>query len=120
MVLLATVIKRGAKLRKRLKSRTASPMLYQKKTLKRLLKKASNTAFGQHYGFKQMLKSEDFHKQFQQNVPIFDYNSIYDQWWHRTMNQEANVCWPDKIKYFALKVKLEYIQELFVILQGQS
>lgn len=100
--ILATVIKRGAKLRKRFKARSVPPMLYQKKTLKRLLKKASNTAFGQHYDFKQLLKAEDFHKQFQENVPIFDYNSLYEQWWHRTINQEANVCWPGKVKYFAM------------------
>jgi hypothetical protein len=78
------------------------PAQHQKKVLKRLLKKAKYTAFGQAYDFESMLTQEDWVKAFQQAVPIHDYNSITEKWWHRTLEGEADVCWPDKVKYFAL------------------
>ena len=39
---------------------------------------------------------------FQQRVPVFDYDSIYSQWWHRTLDGIPDVCWPGKIEFFAL------------------
>jgi hypothetical protein len=41
-------------------------------------------------------------KKFQQLVPIFDYNKIYKEWWHRTLENKPDVCWPGRIKYYAL------------------
>lgn len=85
-----------------MKIRNFTPIDYQRKVLKKLVQKASTTAFGTHYSYKQILKSEDLIQQFQENVPIFDYDSIHNQWWYRTLNEEENICWPGKIKYFAL------------------
>ena len=30
------------------------------------------------------------------------YNSIYQKWWHKTIEGNADICWPGKIKYYAL------------------
>lgn len=85
-----------------MKKKRLNPVKAQTKELKKLLKKASNTAFGQHYKFDEILKSEDILKTYKENVPIFDYNSMYKNWWFRALNGEEYVTWPGKIKYFAL------------------
>ena len=85
-----------------MKKKRLNPVKAQTKELKKLLKKASNTAFGQHYKFEEILKSEDILKTYKENVPIFDYNSMYKNWWFRALNGEEYVTWPGKIKYFAL------------------
>jgi hypothetical protein len=102
MPILGGLVKRAMKFNKRINAPRFEPMHYQEKTLKRLIKKASGTAFGQHYGFKEILKSDDFITTFQNNIPIHDYDKLYKEWWHRTLEQEANVCWPGNIKLYAL------------------
>lgn len=99
---ISNFIKRGVEISRNMKIRNLAPIDYQRKVLKKLVRKAGATAFGTHYNYKQILKSEDLIQQFQASVPIFDYDSIHDQWWHRTLKEEANICWPGKIKYFAL------------------
>ena len=88
--------------------RTRSPYLLQKRTFSKLLTQAQFTSFGQHYHFTEILnrlqlgKGKDFYKQFKETVPIFTYDKLYKEWWYRTKAGEADVCWPGKVKYFAL------------------
>ena len=79
-----------------------SPKRQQLKVLKKLLKKASYTEFGQTYQFDSILMNRHPGKKFQELVPTHDYSSIYKEWWHRTLKGVPDVCWPGKIKYFAL------------------
>lgn len=79
-----------------------SPKRQQVKALKKLLKKAVQTEFGQRYQFDEILNSRHPGKKFQQLVPIHDYNKIYNEWWHKTLEGHTDVCWPGKIKFFAL------------------
>jgi hypothetical protein len=79
-----------------------SPRRQQMKVLKKLLKKARFTEFGQHFHFDKLLLGKHIGKNFQQAVPIFDYNKIYAEWWHKTLEGKPDVCWPGKIKYYAL------------------
>ena len=74
----------------------------QGRVLKKLLKKARYTEFGQAYHFDEILLHRHPEKLFQQRVPVFDYDSIYNQWWHRTLDGIPDVCWPGKIEFFAL------------------
>ena len=87
---------------KTLKLPVGSPGRQQQRVLKRLLKKSRYTEFGQAYHFDEILLHKTPAKIFQQRVPIFDYDKIYDEWWHRTLEGIPDVCWPGKIKYFAL------------------
>jgi hypothetical protein len=80
----------------------SSPRSQQLKVLKKLLKKARFTQFGQQYRFDDALLAKHIGKKFQQHVPIFDYSTIYNTWWHKTLEGIPDVCWPGKIKYFAL------------------
>lgn len=79
-----------------------SPRRQQVKVLKKLLKKARFTQFGQAYQFDEILLSKNPEKMYQELVPTHDYNKIYKDWWHKTLEGKPDVCWPGKIKYFAL------------------
>jgi GH3 auxin-responsive promoter len=79
-----------------------SPLRQQLKVLKKLLKKARFTEFGQEYRFDEILLSRHAGKKFQQLVPTYDYNKIYKDWWHKTLEGHGDICWPGKIKYYAL------------------
>ena len=78
------------------------PRRQQLKVLKKLLRKARFTEFGQRYRFDEVLLSRHPGKKFQQLVPSFDYNKIYNAWWHKAKDGIPDVCWPGKIRYFAL------------------
>ena len=80
-----------------------SPGRQQLKVLRKLLKKARFTEFGQQYRFDEiLLNRKNPGKKFQEIVPTFDYNSIHEAWWYQTLEGKADVCWPGKIKYYAL------------------
>jgi len=48
------------------------------------------------------MKEKDVVAAFRKSVPIYDYNSIFKKWWYRSLHGEPYVCWPGKVKYFAL------------------
>jgi len=79
-----------------------SPRRQQLKVLKKLLKKARFTEFGQQFRFDELLLSRHIGKKFQETVPVYDYTTIYSEWWHKTLEGKPDVCWPGKIKYYAL------------------
>ena len=79
-----------------------NPVVAQRKELKKLLNRAQDTAFGEHYRFADILVQRDFIKAFQETVPVHDYNSMFKDWWYRSLNGESWVTWPGKVKYFAL------------------
>jgi len=79
-----------------------SPFRSQMRVLKKLLRRARYTAFGQQFGFEQILQSKRVRKQFQEKVPVYNYNKIYNEWWHKSLEGELDICWPGKIKFFAL------------------
>ena len=78
------------------------PRSQQIRVLKKLLRKARFTEFGQHYHFDEILLDRNPAKQFQERVSVHDYNKIYEEWWKRTLDGIPDVAWPGKIKYYAL------------------
>lgn len=80
----------------------SDPRRQQLKVLKKLLRKARFTQFGQKFKFDEILLSRHPGKKFQQLVPTYNYNKIYDEWWYKTREGTPDVCWPGVIKYFAL------------------
>jgi hypothetical protein len=79
-----------------------NPRRQQRRVLKKMLGKAKFTEFGQKFLFDEILVSKEREKKFQAIVPTFNYNSIYKDWWHKTLEGIPDVCWPGKIKYYAL------------------
>ena len=80
----------------------SSPRSLQLRVLKKLLRKARFTEFGQTYRFDDILLSKHPGKKFQELVPTFNYNKIYKNWWYKTLEGIPDVCWPGKVKYYAL------------------
>ena len=80
----------------------SDPRRQQIKALKKLLRKARFTEFGQLFKFDEILMSSHPGKKFQQLVPTYDYSKIYAQWWHKAKDGIPDVCWPGVIHYFAL------------------
>ena len=79
-----------------------SPKRAQLRVLKKLLRRARYTAFGQKFHFDKILLGRRPDKVFQQSVPAYNYNKIYKDWWHLTLEGKSDICWPGKIKYYAL------------------
>lgn len=102
MAVIGTILKEVVKIKRSAEEKKKLNFNLQEKTLHKLLQKAKNTAFGKKYEFYGILASEDAVKEFQKRVPIYDYEKIYFEWWHRLQKGEANVTWPGKVKYFGL------------------
>jgi hypothetical protein len=107
MAILGTLLKKGIRIREMLEQEYTSPFDLQKKELKELLITASQTEFGKYYNFADVLHGfrkgdREFFNRFKSNVPIHTYNKIYADWWHLALKGVKNVCWPGRVKYFAL------------------
>jgi len=108
MPLLGTLLKKGIRIRESLDQEYSNPFDLQKHELKKLLISAENTEFGKKYNFKSILQSfkkdeyKSFFEVFKENIPTHNYNKIYSDWWSKAQAGKRNVCWPGKLKYFAL------------------
>ncbi|MEP7196491.1 MAG: GH3 auxin-responsive promoter family protein [Saprospiraceae bacterium] len=103
MFFFGQLIKTGISLSVKSAKDRPNPINLQFKTLRKLLRTAKDTEFGKEYEFKKILKEEDeLIQQFQKMVPISDYNSIYKNWWYKSKQDKENICWPDRVPYFAL------------------
>ena len=73
-----------------------NPAQVQQEQLTRLLKEGAETHFGRDCGMEGVRSVE----QFQQRVPLFDYES-FAPWIDRARQGEADVIWPGTIRWFA-------------------
>jgi hypothetical protein len=106
MAILGTLLKKGIKLRENLDQEYSSPFELQKNELRELLITASQTEIGKYYNFNEILPTfrkgpKGFYERFK-TIPIHDYNKIYKDWWQLSLKGAKNVCWPGRVKYFAL------------------
>lgn len=108
MAIVGKLLKKGIRVRESLEQDYSFPLELQKNELKKLLIQARNTRFGQAYHFNELLTSfkhkhsDHFYEEFKRHVPVHNYNSMYNNWWHLLMQGQADVCWPGRVKYFAL------------------
>ncbi|MEM9858910.1 MAG: GH3 auxin-responsive promoter family protein [Bacteroidota bacterium] len=107
MPILSTLLRKGIRIRESLEQEYSNPYDLQKQELKKLLITANQTLFGKHYNFRDILNGykylgSEFFDRFKQNVPVHDYNKMYSEWWSYAKQGKLNVCWPGKLKYFAL------------------
>jgi len=80
----------------------SSPGEMQAGVLKSLLKKSKDTAFGKYYGFGEILAAENPKESFQKEVPYFDYDKIYSEWWSQIRKGHEDITWPGINKFFAV------------------
>ncbi len=96
------LIKSGLRISRKVNPNGLDPLSSQERTLFQLLSKASNTAFGKHFGFNKILDERDLLQSFANKVPIYDYDSIHAEWWSRSLAGESNVTWKGTVPYYAL------------------
>lgn len=108
MAFLGSLLKRGISLTNVVRRKKLNALKLQKKTFVKLIGKARYTQFGQAFQFEDIENSaffddeKEFYTKYKELVPIYDYNKIYNDWWKRSIEGEKNVCWPGRVKYFAL------------------
>ena len=102
MPVLGVLIKQGLKFSQRVKRREQTPIQHQRRVLKKLLRTAEFTSFGKEYGFSEFYNERTFLRHFRDKVPVFNYNTMFEQWWKRCLEGEEDVTWNGRVKYFAL------------------
>ncbi len=105
MPIIGSIIKRAIELRSlsdKENFKSFDGCKAQQAVLKKLLRKAQFTHFGEAYQFSEILRSDNVYAEFKKNVPVHDYNTIFKKWWYRSLNGEPYVTWPGKVKHFAL------------------
>lgn len=107
MAILGTLLKKGIRIREMLEQEYTSPFDLQKRELRELLIAANATEFGKFYNFPEILSGfrkadKAFFNRFKACVPIHTYNKIYNDWWSLAQKGVKDVCWPGRVKYFAL------------------
>ncbi|MCB9240850.1 MAG: GH3 auxin-responsive promoter family protein [Flavobacteriales bacterium] len=74
---------------------------YQLRTLRKLLSKASHTAFGLQYNFDAILGADDVYEAYKNSVPSGDYLHMLP-WWEKAREGQPDITWPGKMENFAL------------------
>lgn len=108
MAIVGNILKKGIGLSSLMKRPKTNLAKVQRKTLVKLLNKGRFTQFGEKYHFEEIMddalfsNDKEFYKKYKKFVPVYDYNKMFDEWWHKTLEGEKNVTWVGKVKYFAL------------------
>jgi hypothetical protein len=108
MAILGKVIKGGSKIGAFIGSKDRNLLKQQKRTFLKLIFKARNTEIGQKYNFSQILENallssgSKFYAEFKNNVPVFDFDSLFNTYWHKCLKGEKDITWPGRVKHFAL------------------
>ena len=102
MAIVGSILQEVIKKKKSNLEKKQLSMRIQEETLRKLIQKAKNTEFGHAYGFHEILKSGELLSGFQRAVPVFDYEKIFEQYWHKLLEGKPDVTWPGKVKFFGL------------------
>jgi hypothetical protein len=102
MPLLGRLLKELIHTRNEMSLRPRNPLREQRAMLRKLLRQAQFTQFGKAHRFSDLALLPNPTKAFRDTVPMFDYDKIFNTWWHRALEGEADVCWTGPVKFFAL------------------
>ncbi|MEA5427476.1 GH3 family domain-containing protein [Arcicella lustrica] len=108
MAIVGNILKRGIGLTSLMKRPKSNLAKLQRKTLVKLLNKGRFTQFGEKYHFEEIMNAalfsddKEFYTKYKKLVPVYDYNKMFAEWWHKTLAGEKNVSWVGNVKYFAL------------------
>jgi len=91
------------------------PQELQNNLLLELVQQAKNTEVGKKYGFHSITS----YKRFQDQVPLSRYEDM-KQDIERSRNGEANIFWPEDIKYFAMSSGTTNARSKFIPVSQQS
>ncbi len=101
MAVLGNLLKTVVDLTSKVPDRAENVVETQVKELKSLLEGAKNTSFGLYYGFQNILDSDDLVTAYRNQVPVFDYHKLEEQWWGQQLKNDS-ITWPGMPDFFAL------------------
>jgi hypothetical protein len=102
MAIVGTILHEVIKKKKVNLEKKQLNFVLQEETLRQLLHKARNTEFGLDHHFDDLLHSVNFLEDFQHSVPIYDYEKLFKDYWHKLLEGIPNVTWPGKVRFFGL------------------
>jgi hypothetical protein len=101
-MLLNQIIHYGLEAAEKFNRLQTSPEVAQWQVLRKLLTNARNTAYGKAYDFAGLLKAKNLTLEFQNQVPLADYNDLFTPWWERVYEGQKDITWPGRPDYFAM------------------
>ncbi|MCB0429355.1 MAG: GH3 auxin-responsive promoter family protein [Flavobacteriales bacterium] len=104
MAFIGTILQESIRLRQNIAAGRirATPFLQQHKILEKILGNAEETLFGTDHDFVSIQNAKDMPQAFRQAVPLTNYETMLKGYWHRTLNDEEDICHPGRTKFFAL------------------
>ena len=102
MAIVTSLLKGVVKYKRRSLDKRGYAAEMQQQVLRQLLKKAAKTEFGKQYEFEAMANKPELTEIYSSQVPVFDYEKIFNLWWHRLLKGEPNITWPGKVRFFGL------------------
>lgn len=77
------------------------PVAVQREQLRRLLRRAQDTTWGQAHGYAELCRSPDCVRAFQDRVPLRDFATL-QPYVERILAGEPDILWPGRIRNFAV------------------
>ena len=102
MAIVGTILQEVIKKKKENLEKRQIKFILQEQTLRQLVLKARNTEFGIDHSFGDILNNPQIIESFKRNVPVYDYEKLFYEYWHKLLEGKANVTWPGKVRFFGL------------------
>jgi hypothetical protein len=102
MPIIGKLLKKTTKIGYKRNFNKGKEYFHQVETLTKLLEKAKFTKFGFQYNFNDILNNVELVEDFQQQVPITDYDRFHDAWLKDSILGVKDNTWPGRIKFYAL------------------
>jgi len=102
MAIVGTILQEVIKKKKDSLEKKQISFDVQESTLRQLINKAKYTEFGMQHHFAEVFSSPDFLKKFQQNVPVYDYEKLFSEYWYKLLEGKEDITWPGKVRFFGL------------------
>lgn len=105
MAIVGSILKGASKIANQKRQKlngSYTPVYIQEKQLQELIETAKDTLFGEKYNFNEILESADIYESFRKHVPIFQYEFMFEKFWHKSIAGVKDVTWPGRITNFAL------------------
>ncbi|MEN9743627.1 MAG: hypothetical protein RLZZ65_1432 [Bacteroidota bacterium] len=102
MPIIGKLIQRSTAISFKRISRKSPDYKQQLEALRSNIEVSKKTKFGLAHHFSSLLQRTDFVSRYQQQVPITDYDTFYNEWLRASIDGAKDHIWPGRIKYFAL------------------
>ena len=86
----------------------------QERLVYTILGHLAQTDFGEAFGIDQWLGKPDWLYSFQDNVPVFEYDTFYKDWISKALRSERSVIWDEAMVFIALTSGTSSLKEKYI------